>query len=241
MPLIDCAGLTKSYAGPRGRGLDVLRNLTFTIEAGEIISIIGPSGCGKSTLLKIIAGLIPKTAGTIRIGGRTPEEARRSRQFGFVFQEPVLLPWRDAGANVRLPLDVLYRDRSTASAATARLLDIVGLRDFGHHLPRQLSGGMQQRVAIARALYFEPTILLMDEPFGALDALTRDAMNVELLRIWKEMQKTILFITHSLTEAVFLSHRVFVMSAPPRADQAHAHRRPAVPARCPHAHPGALS
>jgi NitT/TauT family transport system ATP-binding protein len=213
-PLIECAELTKVYEGYQGR-LEVLRELTFAVDAGEIVSIIGPSGCGKSTLLKILVGLTPATSGTIRIGGRAPEEARRARQFGFVFQEPVLLPWRDALGNVRLPLDVLRRDPAEASATSSRLLELVGLHGFGGHLPRQLSGGMQQRVAIARALSFDPAILLMDEPFGALDAITRDAMNVELLRIWKEMKKTILFITHSLTEAVFLSHRVFVMSVRP--------------------------
>ena len=214
MSLIEAEGVSKAYGGPQGR-VEVLRDLAFAIEAGEIISLIGPSGCGKSTLLKILAGLAPATAGAIRIGGRTPEEARRARQFGFVFQEPVLLPWRDAGKNVRLPLDVLNRERTGSTVTASRLLELVGLRDFGGYLPRQLSGGMQQRVSIARALSFDPAILLMDEPFGALDALTRDAMNVELLRIWKEMKKTILFVTHSLTEAVFLSHRVFVMSARP--------------------------
>jgi NitT/TauT family transport system ATP-binding protein len=213
-PFINSLRLTKAYQSQQGR-LEVLRDLTFSVESGEIISIIGPSGCGKSTLLKILAGLMPATAGTVTVDGRTPEEARRARQFGFVFQEPVLLPWRNAEANIRLPLDVLRRDRADAQERSSRLLELVGLRHFGGHLPRELSGGMQQRIAIARALSFDPGILLMDEPFGALDALTRDAMNVELLQIWKEMRKTILFITHSLTEAVFLSHRVFVMSSRP--------------------------
>ena len=212
--LIESSRLTKHYTGPQGQ-LPVLRELTFSIDAGEIVSIIGPSGCGKSTLLKLIAGLVPYSAGELRIDGRTPDEARRSRAFGFVFQEPVLLPWRNAEANVRLPLDVLGRDPEERTQQSRALLGLVGLSDFTRHLPRQLSGGMQQRVAIARALSFDPAILLMDEPFGALDALTRDVMNVELLRIWAETRKTILFVTHSLSEAVFLSHRVFVMSPRP--------------------------
>jgi NitT/TauT family transport system ATP-binding protein len=212
--LIECVGLRKVYAGPTGP-LETLRNLTFSIAPGELISIIGPSGCGKSTLLRILCGLTPPSAGEVRIEGRTPDEARAARRFGFVFQEPVLLPWRRADANVRLPLDVLRTDRRQARAIPRHLLRLVGLGGFEANLPRQLSGGMQQRVAIARALSFDPAILLMDEPFGALDAITRDAMNVELLRVWKEMEKTIVFVTHSLSEAVFLSHRVFVMSSRP--------------------------
>jgi NitT/TauT family transport system ATP-binding protein len=212
--LIECAKLNKSYTTATGR-LEVLRDVNFTVGAGEIVSIIGASGCGKSTLLKLICGLIAPSSGEIRVEGETPDEARARRAFGYVFQEPVLLPWRTAEENIRLPLDVLGVSRREAVRDTSRLLEIVGLGDFGKSLPRQLSGGMQQRVAIARALSFNPVILLMDEPFGALDAITRDAMNVELLRIWKEMNKTIVFITHSLSEAVFLSHRVFVMSARP--------------------------
>ncbi len=212
--LIESVGLTKAYAHPRGQ-VEVLSNLAFAIDAGEIVSIIGPSGCGKSTLLRIICGLTSPSAGRIRIGDRTPDEARRDRAFGFVFQEPVLLPWRDARANVRLPLDVVGYGKDDRKRIPQSLLQLVGLADFTHHLPLELSGGMQQRVAIARALSFDPAILLMDEPFGALDALTRDALNVELLRIWEEMRKTIVFVTHSLTEAVFLSHRVLVMSSRP--------------------------
>ncbi len=212
--LIECVGLSKVYTSAGGR-LEVLRDLTFSIEAGEIVTIIGPSGCGKSTLLKIFCGLVAPTSGDVWIEGRTPDAARAARRFGFVFQEPVLLPWRRADANVRLPLDVLGVDREHARRTPGRLLELVGLGGFEAHLPRQLSGGMQQRVAIARALSFDPAILLMDEPFGALDAITRDAMNVELLRIWKETQKTIIFVTHSLSEAVFLSHRVFAMSTRP--------------------------
>ena len=212
--LIECVHLSKSYTMPNGQ-LEVLRDVNFSIEAGQIVSIIGASGCGKSTLLKLICGLIRPSSGEIRVDGRTPNEARARRAFGYVFQEPVLLPWRTAAENVRLLLDVLRVSRADAERDTARLLEVVDLRDFGGSLPRQLSGGMQQRVAIARALSFNPEILLMDEPFGALDAITRDAMNVELLRIWKEMKKTIVFITHSLSEAVFLSQRVFVMSPRP--------------------------
>jgi NitT/TauT family transport system ATP-binding protein len=212
--LIECVDLNKSYDTPNGH-LEVLRDVSFTVNAGEIVSIIGPSGCGKSTLLKLISGLVPPSSGQIRVAGKTPDQARASRAFGYVFQEPVLLPWRTAAENVRLPLDVLEVPRRDADRDTARLLNMIGLGDFGKSVPRQLSGGMQQRVAIARALSFNPVILLMDEPFGALDAITRDAMNVELLRIWKEMGKTIVFITHSLSEAVFLSHRVFIMSGRP--------------------------
>jgi NitT/TauT family transport system ATP-binding protein len=188
--------------------------VSLDIRPGEFVSLLGPSGCGKSTLLRLVADILPPTDGTITVAGEAPAIARRRRAFGFVFQDPTLLAWRDAEQNVLLPLEIAADGRTPRERAR-RLLELVGLSRFGGSYPWQLSGGMRQRVAIARALITEPTILLMDEPFGALDEITREHMNLELLRIWNATRTTILFVTHSSPEAVFLSDRVVVMGTNP--------------------------
>ena len=199
-----------------GEPLEVLRDITLTIAQGEFISLLGPSGCGKSTLLRLVADILPPTGGTIEILGATPADARRTRAFGMVFQQPVLLPWLSVEENVALPLRIGAWGRTHLSGPSpASLVELVGLQGFEHVRPAQLSGGMQQRVAIARALVSDPRVLLMDEPFGALDAITRDRLNEELLRIWTETRRTILFVTHSIPEAVYLSSRVVVFSPRP--------------------------
>jgi len=201
-----------------GEPLEVLRDITLTIGQGEFISLLGPSGCGKSTLLRLVADILAPTEGTIEIQGRRPDEARRSRALGMVFQQPVLLPWLSVEENVALPLRIGGWGRTHPSGpSTASLLALVGLQGFERMRPSQLSGGMQQRVAIARALVSDPPVLLMDEPFGALDAITRDRLNEELLRVWTETRRTILFVTHSIPEAVYLSSRVVVFSPRPAA------------------------
>jgi NitT/TauT family transport system ATP-binding protein len=196
--------------------MEALLNVTFDIGRNEFISLIGPSGCGKTTILKLIGDILPITAGSISIDGRTPAQARRDRSFGFVFQDAVLLPWRTVEQNVLLFHEVIGDNRNADVRQRAQqLIHLVGLDGFEQHFPSQLSGGMQQRVSIARALSFNPQILLMDEPFGALDAITRDKMGIELLRIWEQTKKTVLLVTHSLTEAVFLADRVVVFSSRP--------------------------
>jgi NitT/TauT family transport system ATP-binding protein len=194
-----------------------LEGVDLDVRAGEFICIIGQSGCGKSTLLKAIADLIPsrELKGRIEVGGRTPSEARRANAFGFVFQQPVLAPWRTAIENVRLPLEVLRNRAGTSRRDPAELINLVGLRGFEDALPGALSGGMRQRVAIARALTYEPSTLLMDEPFGALDELTRDRMQEELLNIWGTLEAAVVLVTHSLSEAAFLADRVVVMTPRP--------------------------
>jgi NitT/TauT family transport system ATP-binding protein len=193
-----------------------LEDGSVQLRVGEFVSFIGPSGCGKSTLLRLVSGLLPWTSGTITVNGRTPLEARRERSFGVVFQSPVLFDWRTVEDNVALPLQVLKVRKSERAARVADLLALVGLADFRRHYPWQLSGGMQQRVSIARALTVAPRFLLMDEPFGALDLITRDRMANELLRIWSGAPgTTVMFITHSIPEAILLSDRVVVMRARP--------------------------
>jgi len=199
-------------AGP----VHALANITLDVARGEFIALIGPSGCGKSTLLRLIADVLQPTRGTIEIRGGPPSRARLAREFGFVFQHPGLLLWRDALANVSLPLAIGAWGRRHASPHRPEaLLELVGLKGFEHAFPRQLSGGMQQRVSIARALVTDPPILLMDEPFGALDEITRDHLNQELLRIWEATGTTIVFVTHSIPEAVYLANRVFVFTPRP--------------------------
>jgi NitT/TauT family transport system ATP-binding protein len=208
--MLSVRNLSRSFARPGGGVVQAVEAVSFDVPAGAFLSIIGPSGCGKSTLLRLIAGLDAPSSGSIEITG-APER----RRFGFVFQDPVLLPWLTALENIRFPLDMAGQDRLAANARAQTLLDLVGLGGFEHALPHQLSGGMRQRTAIARALSYDPPILLMDEPFGALDLLTRDRLNEELLTIWHETRKTILFVTHSVEEAAYLSDRVLVMSARP--------------------------
>jgi NitT/TauT family transport system ATP-binding protein len=192
-----------------------LAGIDLDIRRGEFVSLIGPSGCGKSTLLRVIGDLVAPSAGTVEVNGKSAERARRDRDYGMVFQAPVLFDWRTVEENVRLPLELMGYDKATRDRRTREMLDLVELGDFLRHNPYQLSGGMQQRVAIARALAFEPAILLMDEPFGALDEMTRERMNQEVLRIWERTGITVVFVTHSIPEAVFLSSRVVVMSARP--------------------------
>lgn len=192
-----------------------LKDIDLDIAQGEFISLIGPSGCGKSTLLRIVGDLIAPSSGEILVNGKTAVRARRDRDYGMIFQAPVLFEWRTVEDNVKLPLEVMGYDAARRTARVKEMLDLVELGDFSGHRPWQLSGGMQQRVAIARALAFEPSILLMDEPFGALDEMTRERMNQEVQRIWQQTGITVLFVTHSIPEAVFLSSRVVVMSARP--------------------------
>ena len=213
--VVRLAGVAKTFATQGGQSTTALDGIELTIRRGEFVSLIGPSGCGKSTLLRLIGDLTSPSAGSVVVNGKPAPQARLDRDYGMVFQAPVLFDWRTVEDNVRLPLEILGGQRATQTARAREMLDLVGLRDFARHHPYQLSGGMQQRVAIARALAFEPSILLMDEPFGALDEMTRERMNMEVLRIWERTGITIVFVTHSIPEAVFLSSRVVVMSARP--------------------------
>ena len=199
----------------RDASVEALREVSLSIAEREFVTLIGPSGCGKSTLLRIIGGLIEPTTGAITIRGRSPREAQRTKDIGFVFQQPALLPWRTVADNVDLPFELNTGVATRRLTSTDDILALVGLGAFAKARPYQLSGGMQQRVAIARALIFDPSLLLMDEPFGALDEITRDGMRYELLRIWTQSQKTVLFVTHSIPEAIVLSDRIVVMSPRP--------------------------
>lgn len=201
----------------RGRGTETvaLRDANLTIDQGEFISLIGPSGCGKTTLLRLIADLEQPTSGELKVMDKDPRQARLDRDYGYVFQAPALLEWRNVMRNVLLPLEIMNFRKGDREKRAGELLELVGLQDFKRQYPWQLSGGMQQRVSIARALAFDPRLLLMDEPFGALDEITREVMNQELLRIWSQTRKTIMFVTHSIAEAVFLSSRIVVMTPRP--------------------------
>lgn len=203
------------FFGEGQNGTLALQDISLTIEQGEFVSVVGPSGCGKSTLLRIIADLVEPSSGKVQVMGKSPHDARLNRDYGFVFQAPTLLEWRTVLKNVELPLEVMYGAKSEWKARAVEMLAMVGLKDFHHHYPWQLSGGMQQRASIARALAFDPSLLLMDEPFGALDEFTRERMNLELLRIWEQTHKTLIFVTHSIAEAVFLSSRIVVMTPRP--------------------------
>jgi NitT/TauT family transport system ATP-binding protein len=211
--LIRTAHLRKTYQTQRGEVLPALEDINIEVNRGDFVSVVGPSGCGKSTLLKILAGLIPFSSGDVEIDGRRVEGP--SQRVGVIFQDALLLEWRTVVENVMLPVQVLRLPYSEHLERCHELLRMSGLEQFADSYPSELSGGMQQRVAICRALVFDPEILLMDEPFGALDAMTRDYMNLELLRLWQQSRKTILLITHSISEAVFLSDRVYVMSERP--------------------------
>ena len=195
--------------------VEALRAIDLEIESGEFVSIIGPSGCGKSTLLRLIGDLVTATSGELVVNGKTPHQARVDRDYAMVFQRATLLDWRTVTKNVQLPLEIMGVAKSERTRRADRYLDLVQLSEFTDHYPWQLSGGMQQRVAIARGLVFGPSLLLMDEPFGALDEMTRERMQLELMDIWRDTGKTVLFVTHSIPEAVFLSTRVVVMSARP--------------------------
>jgi NitT/TauT family transport system ATP-binding protein len=214
MAAISARGLSLTYATGDGP-VHALSDVDLTIAPGEFVSFIGPSGCGKTTLLRVIADLERPTGGTIRVNGATPEQARLRRDYGYVFQAPALLPWRRIEANVTLPLEVMGVPRAERRERAQRQLELVNLAGFARKFPWQLSGGMQQRASIARALAFDPALLLMDEPFGALDEIVRDHLNEQLLALWKRTGKTVVFVTHSIPEAVFLSTRIVVMSPRP--------------------------
>jgi NitT/TauT family transport system ATP-binding protein len=205
--------LSKVYRSRDGTEVEALREVSFTVNSGEFVSIVGQSGCGKSTLLKILAGLLPKTSGKISIDGREVDGPRRD--IALMFQKPLLLEWRRVLDNVLLPVEIYRLDRKQYEEKARRLLGTAGLADFLRKYPFELSGGMQQRVALCRALVAEPSLLLMDEPFGALDTLTRQRMGFELLRLWEEWKSTVVFVTHDVDEAVMLSDRVLVMSSRP--------------------------
>jgi NitT/TauT family transport system ATP-binding protein len=204
-----------SYTYPGAEPVVALQNISFDVGENEFVSLIGPSGCGKSTMLRLIADLLPVSRGEVLINAAPARTARRNREIGFVFQESALMPWRQSLKNVRLPLEILKRDGSEGKKVGQDLLKLVGLQDFEMKRPEELSGGMRQRVSIARAMTYDPRLLLMDEPFGALDQITRDEMNQELLRIWEQKQHTVVFVTHSISEAIFLSDRVVVLSPRP--------------------------
>jgi len=212
MEVIAVKELSKLYP-TRDGSVQALQKINFSINEGEFVAVVGPSGCGKSTLLKILAGILPLSKGEARLRGSLITGPRRD--IGVVFQSPVLFPWRSVLDNVLLPIEVHRLGRNGHLKLAMELLSLVGLEGFEHRYPWELSGGMQQRVAITRALVHDPAMLLMDEPFGALDAMTREQMNLELQRIWLERKKTVLFITHSITEAVFLADRVLVMTPRP--------------------------
>jgi NitT/TauT family transport system ATP-binding protein len=214
--IIDIKNLTKKFTGADGHTVHALENIHLQVPQGEFISLIGPSGCGKSTLLRIIADLIEPSEGTVLVNGKPAAQARKDRDYGFVFQAPTLYDWRTVLKNVQLPLEIMRYPAAKRAERAREMLKLVELEGFENRYPWQLSGGMQQRVSIARALAFEPGILLMDEPFGALDEMTRERMNNELLRIWSAMpEMTVIFVTHSIPEAVYLSTKVVVMSPRP--------------------------
>jgi NitT/TauT family transport system ATP-binding protein len=213
-PAVDARGVTLTFDTDDGQ-VQALARVDLAVAPGEFVSFIGPSGCGKTTLLRIIADLEQPTAGTILVDGVSPEEARLKRHYGYIFQAPALYPWRTVERNVMLPLEVMGFAKAARRERARRYLALVNLAGFERKFPWQLSGGMQQRVSIARALSFEPDLLLMDEPFGALDEIVRDHLNEQLLRLWSKTGKTVLFVTHSIPEAVFLSTRIVVMSPRP--------------------------
>lgn len=204
-----------TYKTNTNTDVTALTNVTMDIHKGEFISLLGPSGCGKTTLLRIIADLLTPTSGEITVGGETPREARLRRKYGIVFQGAVLYEWRTVKKNIMLPLEIMHIPKKEAEERADKMLELVGLQEFANHYPRQLSGGMQQRVGIARALALQPEILLMDEPFSALDEFTKEKLHEDLLRIWRKTNKTIVFVTHNIQEAVFLSDRVCVLSPHP--------------------------
>ena len=215
MIAIEARGVGKVFSPGADEEVSALQDINLDIAAGEFVSLVGPSGCGKSTLMRLIGDLLQPSAGELRVNGKPPAQARHDRDYGMVFQNATLYDWRTVSKNVQLPLEVMGYAKSERIQRAQAMLDMVELGAFAEHYPWQLSGGMQQRVSIARALVFEPSVLLMDEPFGALDEFTRERMNLELLRIWTQTGKTIIFVTHSIAEAAFLSNRIVVMSPRP--------------------------
>jgi len=213
-PAVEARGVGMVF-GRGAEAIEALKDIDLVLAPGDFASLIGPSGCGKSTLLRLIGDLATPSAGELAINGKTPEQARLDRDYGMVFQSATLLDWRNVKRNVELPLEIMGFESEARAAKAQEMLALVQLEHFADHYPWQLSGGMQQRVAIARALAFNPSLLLMDEPFGALDEMTRELMQQEVLRIWEETDTTVVFVTHSIPEAVFLSTRVLVMSSRP--------------------------
>ena len=214
VPEIEIENVSMRYQADSSDVLAV-QNVSLSIAKGEFVSLLGPSGCGKTTLLRVMADLLQPTSGTVKVAGGTPREARLSQKYGIVFQSPVLYDWRKVKDNVTLPLELMKVGKAERKRKAEELLELVGLEKFGDKYPWQLSGGMQQRVSIARALAMQPEILLMDEPFSALDEFSRERLNEELLNIWKQINSTVVFVTHSISESVFLSDRVFVLSPHP--------------------------
>lgn len=212
-PAIELTGISKTYAASKGVAVDAVVDFSLTVADGEFITLVGPSGCGKSTMLKILGGLTSATRGSMQLHGAP--HAGPTPEIGIVYQQPLLLPWRTVLDNVMVPVEVLKLPKDKMRAEARKLLEVLGLTDFEKSYPHQLSGGMQQRVGIARALVYDPAILLMDEPFGALDAMTRDQMTVELMRVSSQFGKTVIFVTHSISEAVLLADRVVVMTPRP--------------------------
>ena len=211
--LIGLEGVTKRFTSRAGDSVTAVEGVSLEIESDQFVTVVGASGCGKSTLLKLIGALLPPTEGRVLRGGRPVQGP--SRDVGIVFQSPVLLPWRSALDNVLFPIEIMGWPVGKYRAEADRLIELVGLQGFEHSLPRELSGGMQQRVSICRALIHDPPLLLMDEPFGALDAMTREELGLELLRVWSERRKTVVFVTHSIPEAILLADRVVVMTPRP--------------------------
>ncbi len=214
-PVVLLQDIDKTFGEGASSQVHALKQINLQVEKNEFISLIGPSGCGKSTLLRVVGDLVQPSSGAATVNGKSARQARLDQDYGIVFQAATLYDWRTVAKNVQLPLELMQYSRAEKERLTQAMLALVELSDFAAHYPWQLSGGMQQRVAIARALAFEPSILLMDEPFGALDEMTRERLNLELLNIWRKTETTVLFVTHSITEAVFLSTRVIVMSARP--------------------------
>ncbi len=214
MPVISAKSLSLTFETNDGP-VHALKDVSLDIEKGDFVSFIGPSGCGKTTFLRCMADLEQPTAGSMTVNGMTAAEARMKRAYGYVFQAAGLYPWRTIGGNIRLPLEIMGYDKADQAARVSRVLELVELSGFERKFPWQLSGGMQQRASIARALAFDADILLMDEPFGALDEIVRDHLNEQLLRLWARTEKTIAFVTHSIPEAVYLSTRIVVMSPRP--------------------------
>ncbi len=214
-PVVLLQDIDKTFGEGASSQVHALKQINLQVEKNEFISLIGPSGCGKSTLLRVVGDLVQPSTGVATVNGKSARQARLDQDYGIVFQAATLYDWRTVAKNVQLPLELMQYSRAEKERLTQAMLALVELSDFAAHYPWQLSGGMQQRVAIARALAFEPSILLMDEPFGALDEMTRERLNLELLNIWRKTETTVLFVTHSITEAVFLSTRVIVMSARP--------------------------
>ncbi len=215
MSAVEIRTVSKIFNRGRANEVHALEDIDLSIESGEFVTLIGPSGCGKSTLLRLVASLLPTSEGAITVAGKSAEQARLDQDYGMAFQRAGLFEWRTVAKNIELPLELMGWNRADRRRRAAEMLELVKLPEFGDHHPAELSGGMQQRIAIARSLAFSPSLLLMDEPFGALDEMTREHMQTELLRIWEETATTVVFVTHSIPEAVILSNRVVVMSPRP--------------------------